>query len=351
MWRTHLKRTLDRHGGVVHAAVGASLFVAAWFAVGALAHPTHFSPAPAPSPASTPLVSNTAPVAPTTDPLPLQTFERYTPEQAQLINASVPLSTLPNPAAKPFSLEDASPADRVAAQTCLSMAIYYEAASQSAQGQAAVAQVVLNRVRNPLFPKTVCGVVFQGSTLATGCQFTFTCDGSLKRTPSATGWKRAEQIAQRALSGYVEASVGEATHYHTMWVVPYWESTLVKVNQIGAHIFYRWGGRLGMPGAFLGQYANTEPRPASLGGFDTGPEAPVIGSETPVAKIEPPPRQVPVEVAIETPAPTGPPTQLAMLTSPAPLALATGREQADKPKGFFGRRGGTEQRLAAPGRW
>ena len=90
------------------------------------------------------------------------------------------------------------------------MAIYYEAASQSDEGQAAVAQVVLNRLRNPLFPKSVCGVVFEGSKLNTGCQFSFTCDGSLARRPSPDAWNRAQTVAARALNGYVVKGVGEA---------------------------------------------------------------------------------------------------------------------------------------------
>jgi spore germination cell wall hydrolase CwlJ-like protein len=197
-----------------------------------------------------------------------QQFEQVSPQQAQLINAKIPISTLPNPSAEPFVLPTDDSADRMSAVTCLTMAVYYEAASQSDQGEAAVAQVVLNRLRNPLFPKTVCGVVFQGSTLPTGCQFTFTCDGSLGRRPSKAGWERARRIAERALDGYVEKSVGDATHYHTVWVVPYWQSTVIKVAQVGAHIFYRWAGPLGMPGAFRGQYAGSEVPSPLVTGFD-----------------------------------------------------------------------------------
>jgi spore germination cell wall hydrolase CwlJ-like protein len=204
------------------------------------------------------------------EPVAPQTFEQVTPQQAQLVNAAVPFSTLPNPAAAPFTLRDASPTDRARALTCLTLAVYYEAASESAQGEAAVAQVVLNRMRNPIFPKSVCGVVLQGSSLPTGCQFTFTCDGSLARRPSEAGWKRASQIAERALNGYVEKDVGEATHYHTTWVVPYWQTSVVKLTQIGAHIFYRWKGGLGLPGAFATRYAGGEIAPPTLKDFDTG---------------------------------------------------------------------------------
>src|SRR3546814_17214212 len=82
--------------------------------------------------------------------------------------------------------------------------------------------IVLNRVRHPAFPKTVCGVVFQGSERSTGCQFTFTCDGALTRRFSDAAWDRARDIAKAALTGHVAKAVGYATHYHTDWVVPYW---------------------------------------------------------------------------------------------------------------------------------
>jgi spore germination cell wall hydrolase CwlJ-like protein len=125
---------------------------------------------------------------------------------------------------------------------CLAAAVHYEAANQGHDGMAAVAQVVLNRLMDLRYPKTVCGVVFQGSTRRTGCQFTFTCDGSLSRRPSMAAWKRAEEVAEQALDGYVMADVGDATHYHTVWVHPYWSPSLVKVATIGAHIFYRAPG-------------------------------------------------------------------------------------------------------------
>jgi spore germination cell wall hydrolase CwlJ-like protein len=197
-----------------------------------------------------------------------QAYRQLTPQQAVAINASIPFSALPNPAARAFRVDAADVADHAAALNCLTAAVYYEAASESDDGEAAVAQVVLNRMRHPLFPKTVCGVVFQGSQLPTGCQFTFTCDGSLARRPSADGWKRAQKVAERALGGYVMKQVGEATHYHTQWVVPYWQPTVTKLTQIGAHIFYRWSGGMGSPQAFHGQYAGFEAQPTALSALD-----------------------------------------------------------------------------------
>lgn len=145
------------------------------------------------------------------------------------------------------------------AQQCLAEAVWYEAASESEAGQRAVAQVVLNRVANPAWPSSVCGVVYQGSERTTGCQFTFTCDGSLARRPSGQSWDRAQRIAAEALAGSVYAPVGLATHYHTLWVNPYWAGSLDHIGTIGAHRFYRSRGAVGAPSAFASAYAGFEP--------------------------------------------------------------------------------------------
>ncbi len=153
--------------------------------------------------------------------------------------------------------------DRARALTCLTQAIYYEAASEPDGGQRAVAQVVLNRVAHPAYPKSVCGVVYQGSERTTGCQFSFTCDGALARVPSRLFWLRAESVARAALAGYVYAPVGLATHYHTIAVHPYWADKLNFLLTIGAHRFYRFGGPAGQPAAFsTAAYTGGEPLPA-----------------------------------------------------------------------------------------
>jgi spore germination cell wall hydrolase CwlJ-like protein len=172
------------------------------------------------------------------------------PEDALQINAAVPIANLPNPPARPFSITFASASDRLRAIECLTAAVYYEAAIEPLDGQRAVAQVVLNRARHPAYPKSICGVVFQGHERATGCQFTFTCDGAIRRTPIASIWARARHVAEQALAGKVYAPVGWATHYHTNWVVPYWSSSLVKLANVGTHIFYRWEGGWGKAPAF-----------------------------------------------------------------------------------------------------
>jgi spore germination cell wall hydrolase CwlJ-like protein len=190
-------------------------------------------------------------------------------DQARIWNAGLP-----------FSTETIRPAARFIAPTtdiesygraldCLTTAIYYEAASETPQGQAAVAQVVLNRARHPAYPRTVCGVVFQGSERTTGCQFSFTCDGAMARVPSPTGWARARSVASAALNGTVATAVGTATHYHTDWVAPYWAPRLTKLVQIGTHIFYRWNGAWGLPSAFTGVYQGAEPIEPKMIGLTT----------------------------------------------------------------------------------
>ena len=153
------------------------------------------------------------------------------------------------PAARPMVV-GGSAIDRERALQCMTMAIYYEAATESDEGQKAVAQVVLNRVAHPAFPHTVCGVVFQGSEKNTGCQFSFTCDGSLARAPMRKFWDRAQRVALAAISGAVYRPVGLATHYHTVQIHPYWADSLTNVITIGAHRFYRWRGTAGLPAAF-----------------------------------------------------------------------------------------------------
>lgn len=149
------------------------------------------------------------------------------------------------------------------AAACLAAAGWYEAGSDEL-GQRSVMQVVLNRARHPAFARTVCGVVFQGSERTTGCQFTFSCDGALKRTPSDVAWKRALALAQVMLAGQVYAAVGNATHYHTDWVVPYWADSLTKLTKVRTHIFYTWRGYWGTPRAFGSGSGGGEPTVAAL---------------------------------------------------------------------------------------
>ncbi|WP_421930607.1 cell wall hydrolase [Phenylobacterium sp.] len=143
------------------------------------------------------------------------------------------------PAAAPFRMAGVMESSREL--ECLTQAVYFEARGEAATGQQAVAQVVLNRVRHPAYPKSVCGVVFQGAARARGCQFSFACDGSMRRGREAIAWNRAKQVAARALSGAVMASVGDATNFHTTGVSPNWGGRMIRVAQVGTHVFYRFG--------------------------------------------------------------------------------------------------------------
>ena len=189
---------------------------------------------------------------------PLNLVKPLTPEEAVKENQERPFDETPDTPARQFKLK-ADETSRDRALECLTQAVYYEAATEGADGQRAVAQVILNRMRHPGFPPTVCGVVYQGSELPTGCQFTFTCDGALARTPIAAIWARSKKIAAEALAGHVFAPVGHATHYHADYVLPYWADSLAKKIQIGHHIFYGLRGGLGIGNAFSQRYAGKEP--------------------------------------------------------------------------------------------
>ena len=152
------------------------------------------------------------------------------------------------PAALRFSLpRPAAPVEAAVARgqgalDCLTDAVYYEARGESERGQAAVAQVVLNRVRRAGFPKSVCGVVFQGAA-AHACQFSFVCDGAMSQGRESAAWRRARGVARRALDGVVMQEVGDATNFHVAHLGQIWGSGLIKVAQVGAHAFYKLTGQ------------------------------------------------------------------------------------------------------------
>jgi hypothetical protein len=160
-------------------------------------------------------------------------------QTAREVNALRPFARLPIRPMRPFELALSTP-DGARALQCLTQAVYYESAREPLQGQEAVAQVVLNRLRHPAYPKSVCGVVFQGSGRTTGCQFTFTCDGSLGHRPRGRAWDRAQRVATAVMLGYTRPVTNNATHYHTTGVNPVWNSGLVPTTQIGVHKFYRF---------------------------------------------------------------------------------------------------------------
>jgi spore germination cell wall hydrolase CwlJ-like protein len=125
-------------------------------------------------------------------------------------------------------------------QRCLAEAVYFEARSEPEAGQAAVAQVVLNRVKSGLYPSSICGVVYQNRHRHLACQFTFACEGKALRTTDTFSWERAKRVATAVLEGKTYlADVGGATHYHADYVRPYWARRLKKMDVIGRHIFYK----------------------------------------------------------------------------------------------------------------
>lgn len=219
-------------------------------------------------------------------------------------SASVAAGSASAIAAPPFRLRG-SMIDQSRALQCLTTAIYYEAASEPDAGQRAVAQVILNRVRHPAFPATVCGVVYQGSDKR-GCQFSFACDGSMARVPARRWWDRAQRVAAAALNGSVFAPVGMATHYHTYAVTPSWNRSLVMTDVEGAHFFHRWKGWWGTPAAFADRYFGGEPVPgplrpvavaaASAAASPASAAIPIPASTAaPTASAAPPPFVLPVE--------------------------------------------------------
>ena len=196
--------------------------------------------------------------------------------------------------ARPFILWTRSVAERRRAVQCLANAVYYEAALEPLEGQRAVAQVVLNRVRDADFPRSICGVVYQGWARPTGCQFSFTCNGALGRAPSPAIYAQARRVAEAALDGYVMAAVGRATHYHAAAVDPWWRRTLARMAQVGAHIFYAWtptshgsvgqaygGGELRLPQAVIdGRVPRGAPSPASPPSMTQARASYPVGSES-----------------------------------------------------------------------
>jgi hypothetical protein len=203
---------------------------------------------------------------------------------------------------------------------CLTDAVYYEARGEGRAGQAAVAQVVLNRVRHPAFPKSVCGVVFQRAESGDGCQFSFVCDGSMRHQREPGAWRRAEEVAARALDGTVMSAIGNATHFHVAGVDPGWGSHLMRVAQVGLHVFYRFGGRGGgsqhsapadeslpAPAAPTGQFI--------LASAITGPASPsaspaLPAPAAPAAKPAPGKAETPAKAPADAPVSTARPASI-----------------------------------------
>jgi spore germination cell wall hydrolase CwlJ-like protein len=211
------------------------------------------------------LTARPHPVAPPADVVPDVLPMEFAPvaeDDARAANARIALITKGFIAPRPFIYAGNGDA-KARARDCLAAAMLYEA-GDDARGQQAVGQVVINRARHPAFPKSICGVVFQGSERVTGCQFTFTCDGALARRYSDAAWQRARNNADLMLSGGTYPPVGLATHYHTDWVRPYWSDSLEKIAIVDTHLFFRWPGYWGTPGAFRGAVSGSDGPVAKL---------------------------------------------------------------------------------------
>ena len=220
-------------------------------------------PGPAASPASVAPVE-TAERMPDLPASPEDTvvLSELTATDARARNAAVEFAAVGPGTPSPFRF-DGSAADRLRARDCLALAGMAEAGGGDGD-QRAVMQVILNRVRHPAFARTVCGVVFEGAQRPTGCQFSFTCDGSLARRYSDAAWRAARDRAEQMLGGATHAPVGNATHFHADYVYPWWSDQLDKVAQVGPHIFFRWRGFWGSRSALSARYAGGEPDPLRL---------------------------------------------------------------------------------------
>ena len=238
--------------------------------------------------------------------------------------------TAASDAARPFRMGNALDASRDL--ECLTQAAYYEARGEGRDGMQAVAQVVLNRVRHPAFPKSVCGVVFQGAGRRIGCQFSFTCDGSMRGGVNRGAWDRARDVASKALSGAVYSSVGTATHFHTTGVSPGWRNSLIQVGQVGHHLFYRFSGRSGSGAAFTyaARPSTMEDRPqliqASLDPTQTVRQAgQAVAYSLVLAQEGLTTASIPESAHPSAPEGKAPPVRAAVPTTPSPAAAAVAR--------------------------
>lgn len=125
---------------------------------------------------------------------------------------------------------------------CLAEALYYEARGEGTEGEKAVAEVVLQRTRDRGYPRTICEVVYEGVQPNTrNCQFSFACDGALRRPKEQGTWRRVRNLAERIVQGAVKLAgeTGHAIAYHKVGIEPPWAEGMQRTAQIGNHIFYR----------------------------------------------------------------------------------------------------------------
>jgi spore germination cell wall hydrolase CwlJ-like protein len=159
--------------------------------------------------------------------------------------------------ATPHSAVELAAVKQASEQRCLAEALYYEARGEGEEGQKAIAEVILARVESKLYPKTICDVVYQGASRKTGCQFSFACDGSLLKKKHHAAWEQAELLAAKIVNGSLRLAgrTSKAVSFHTVGVTPVWSRTMMRVTQIGNHIFYRHMPKSMRPS----QFATVEP--------------------------------------------------------------------------------------------
>jgi hypothetical protein len=177
-----------------------------------------------------------------TAPLPLKLVPEE-PVEAIVNPASLVLRTAPvdvSPLLRQLVVEKL-----LADERCLAEAMYYEARGEGVDGEKAIAEVVFHRMRSPGFPRSICGVVYQGAVLGHGCQFSFACNGERAQTKSTGAWARAKRLAARILTGLVQLGdeTEDAISFHAVRVQPGWSDNLVRTIQIGNHVFYRAASR------------------------------------------------------------------------------------------------------------
>jgi hypothetical protein len=218
-------RRADRSMGVALALT--LVFVAAASAIVPPTDQTHAKPAVMPTSVA---------------PLPVK-LEPEQPVEAIVNPASLVLRTAPvdvSPLVRQLVVEKL-----LADERCLAEAMYYEARGEGVDGEKAIAEVVFHRMRSPGFPRSICGVVYQGAVLGHGCQFSFACSGEMEQPKSVGAWARARRLAGRILTGLVQLGdeTEDAISFHAVHVQPGWSDSLVRTIQIGNHVFYRAASR------------------------------------------------------------------------------------------------------------
>jgi spore germination cell wall hydrolase CwlJ-like protein len=155
-----------------------------------------------------------------------------------VLKPAVAAAEAPRPAA------DTVMTQLLAEHKCLSEVLYYEARGEGTSGQKAIAEVVFHRMNHGDYGHSICAVVYEGAKHP-GCQFSFACNGDMKRAKQPQAWREAEALAAKIMTGQMNLknATGGAVNFHAVSVSPDWADTMDKTTQIGNHIFYRGASR------------------------------------------------------------------------------------------------------------